>query len=261
MEAEKPRDLQWARWRPRRGDAGAPAPVQVQSPENRRAYGVHDGLRASGSTPKAGKGRCPSSTRPAGAVPSYAAFFSVLLLYLVTKSCPALLQPHGRQPLGHSLFVLPSVCRFPCLYSLSLPPLTNPSVCGNSQARILEWGAIFSFRGTSRPRDHHSHRNVFACQAGSVGVSSLLVIQNPVQSQDSLPCGPSVERAVSLQSPLRSGHSSTFHTHTHKGWNLDLCPPSTPLQADSLLTEPLGRPVEKAVLARNQTRGNCLEGG
>ena len=126
----------------------------------------------------------------------------------------------GLQPLGYSLFVLPSVCLYPRLYSLSLPPLTNPSVCGNSQARILEWGAIFSSRGTSRPRDHHSHHNVFACQAGSVGVSSLLVTQNPVQSQDSLPCGPSVEGAVS--SPLRSGHSSTFHIHTHKGWNLDL---------------------------------------
>ena len=78
MEAEKPQELQLARWRPRRGDGGAPAPVQVQSPENQRAYGVHDGLRASGSTPRAGKGRCPSSTTQAGAVPSYAAFFFCL---------------------------------------------------------------------------------------------------------------------------------------------------------------------------------------
>ena len=63
---------------------------------------------------------------------------------------------------------------------------------------------------------------------------------------------------MSLQSPLRSGQSSTFHVHIHRGWSLDLHP--LPLQADSLLAEPPRRPRVKAALAGNQTQGNSLEG-
>ena len=48
--------------------------------------------------------------------------------------------------------------------------------------------------------------------------------------------------------------------HPHpQGMEPGYLSPSTPLQADSLLTEPLGTPIVKAVLATNQTWDNCLE--
>ena len=127
---------------------------------------------------------------------------------LVTKLCPTPLQPHDCNPPGSSVHEI-------------------------SQARTLEWGAIFSSRGSSRPKDQaHISRfadGLFYHWATREALEDYLVQFSSVAQSCPTLCHP-----LDYSTPgLPVDHQLLEFTQTHVRWVGDAIQPSHPLSSPS----------------------------